>query len=267
MAEDKATTTTAAEVPAGSQPDKGAAAPESSQPGATKDGQVGGQPDKGTTAPVEYEVKVNGQTRKVKLDDLIAGYSKGEDYTSKTQKLSQKEKELAERLRQIQDKERQILESQRQEISGAEEVDPIQALHQRQQALEQKIADDKLDKTLHDLKTKFPLLNEKLFLIEAYESRTEKFEELEALAQAHQQAREAEQSGIFEKIAGDAKHPLSEKWRQAIVNEYLAVKAAEGKPKGEHGGGGAPAGVSKKEPPKSFEEAGERALAKLQALP
>jgi hypothetical protein len=57
-------------------------------------------------AEPEYEVKINGEVKKVKQSDLIAGYQKGEDYTQKTAAV-------AEERRQAQ-AERQMLAQQSQ---------------------------------------------------------------------------------------------------------------------------------------------------------
>lgn len=45
-----------------------------------------------------YEVKVNGQTLEVPLEQLIENFSKGEDYTNKTKALSEKVKTEAQKL-------------------------------------------------------------------------------------------------------------------------------------------------------------------------
>lgn len=49
-----------------------------------------------------YRVKINGEEREVELDELIKGYQRQSDYTSKTQELSQQRKELEESQRQYQ---------------------------------------------------------------------------------------------------------------------------------------------------------------------
>ena len=56
----------------------------------TEDAAVGTEETPEATATPElYQVRVNGRVKEVPLEDLIANYSKGEDYTRKTQELAQ----------------------------------------------------------------------------------------------------------------------------------------------------------------------------------
>jgi len=41
-----------------------------------------------------FDVKINGQVQKVSLEDLMSGYSKGENYTKKSMELSEKRRSL-----------------------------------------------------------------------------------------------------------------------------------------------------------------------------
>lgn len=55
----------------------------------------------------EHEVKINGETKKVKLSELKAGFQKGEDYTAKTERLAAERRET-EAARQQAAQERQM---------------------------------------------------------------------------------------------------------------------------------------------------------------
>jgi hypothetical protein len=59
----------------------------------------GSQPEADQPKPSErYTVKVGGEERKVTLDELKAGYSRGEDYTAKTMALSDERRGLEAKL-------------------------------------------------------------------------------------------------------------------------------------------------------------------------
>jgi hypothetical protein len=250
----------------------GAGSGGSSPAAGTQAGQTGSQPQGGAPEP-EYEVPVAGQKVKVKQSELLAGYSRTQDYTRKTQELADSRKkfesEYSTRVRQAVDAEIQRLveeQKRRGQGQGDEQPDPVAEIRTRQEQLEAKIADDKLDRTLAELKKEFPSLNERLFLLEAAEAKVQRFEDFRDLAQKHHEARESERLGIFESMAGDDKHPVSSKWRQKIIDDYIAAKAKE-KPAGETGGGGSPGGAGPKPPPKDLNEADARAMEALTRLP
>ena len=237
----------------------------SSQSTEAQAGQAEGQPDNGTQAPVEYEVKVDGKPQKVKLEELIAGYSRQADYTQKTQRLSQQEKQLASRAQQLEARERQILEEMRRK-NGGEEPDPMQQQHAEIQALKDQMADDKLDRTLKELKAKYPDLDERQFLYELSEKKAG-WDDMDELAKASAEAAVQQREAMFDRIAADPKHPKMSKVRESIIADYLAQKSKDGKPKGETGTKGVSTTSAEKKSFKSFEETGEDVLKKLQALP
>jgi len=59
----------------------------------------------------EYEVKINGETKKVKQSELIAGYQKGEDYTQKTARLAEERRQVEAVAQQAQAERNQYLQN------------------------------------------------------------------------------------------------------------------------------------------------------------
>jgi len=59
----------------------------------------------------EYEVKINGETKKVKQSELIAGYQKGEDYTQKTARLAEERRQVEAVAQQAQAERTQYLQN------------------------------------------------------------------------------------------------------------------------------------------------------------
>lgn len=65
--------------------------------------------DETPAEPTLYDVKVDGVVQKVSLEEALAGYSRTQDYTRKTQAVSQKEREAEAALRGVaQDRERYV---------------------------------------------------------------------------------------------------------------------------------------------------------------
>lgn len=107
------------------------------------DGQVAEGQQQATSqavsAPEMYEVKVNGQTIKVPLDELRNGYSRQRDYTEKTMKLSQerdswsqKEQQYQKQLSEVQQflSDPRVQQALRQLQAGV--TDPSQPMTQEQ---------------------------------------------------------------------------------------------------------------------------------------
>ena len=59
----------------------------------------------------EYEVKINGEVKKVKQSELIAGYQKGEDYTQKTARLAEERRQVEAVAQQAQAERNQYLQN------------------------------------------------------------------------------------------------------------------------------------------------------------
>jgi len=235
-------------------------------------GQAAGQPS-GAAAPGEYEIKVDGKTRKVSLQELVTLAQQGDDYTRKSQSLSTQKRQLeqehqaridaavAARIQEILAEGGQAGEG---EDGGANPGAAVSETTARLQAIEHKMADDKLDNTLKSLKQEFPLLNERLFMLEAMEAKVNKFEDLKDLAKQHQEARESERGQIFESMLTDGKHPLVSQYRQKAIEEYLAQKAKENGATHETGATGSPGGGAAPSKPKSWDEADKIALGILE---
>ena len=69
-----------------------------------------------------YEVKVNGETIKVSLDELQSGYAKDSDYRQKTSKLSEERKSLEEERQKILDEMNVANQKKSEYVKRLEEV-------------------------------------------------------------------------------------------------------------------------------------------------
>ena len=69
-----------------------------------------------------YEVKVNGETIKVTLDELQSGYAKDSDYRQKTSKLSEERKSLEEERQKILDEMNVANQKKSEYVKRLEEV-------------------------------------------------------------------------------------------------------------------------------------------------
>jgi len=69
-----------------------------------------------------YEVKVNGETIKVSLDELQSGYTKDSDYRQKTSKLSEERKSLEEERQKILDEMNVANQKKSEYVKRLEEV-------------------------------------------------------------------------------------------------------------------------------------------------
>jgi len=222
----------------------------------------GGQPSGAPEA--EFEVVVDGQKVKVKLSELLSGYSRQSDYTKKTQELAEQRKRYEAEL-QTYRQEREEWERQRQQPPEGEQ-DPVQQLQARQDALEKKYADEKMDQVLGELTKKYPLADPKLILLAASEARVKRWEDFDPIAkQLHEQA-EGDRNSLIEKFLSNPDDPRMKALEEKIINAYLQRKAKEGKPAHETGSTGAPGGTTGQKPPQSREEERNMALERLRNL-
>lgn len=243
---------------AGGQPGEGAAgAGSSGAAGEGQAGQTGGQAGGAASEP-EHEVTVAGQKVKVKLSELVSGYSRQQDYTRKTQELAEQRKKLeSDYQSKLRTELARLLDEEKRRGAGGgeqEEKDPIAETQAQVKRLEQKMMDDKLDAILSSLESKHQGLDRQALLIRAAREGVQNLEDLPALAQALMEETEKSFSERFEKVLADENHPMTKKWAQKIVDAYVARKAKESKSKaGETGGGGAPGGEGPKAPKNSDE--------------
>lgn len=227
-----------------------------------------GQPPAGGSASAsdELEYTVDGKTFKVSRTEAIALAQKGHDYTRKTQGLADSRKKLESefqtRIRQGIDQELARLRQKETQ----DPPDPISELRTGQERLQQRLDEERWTREMTTLKGKYPLINEQLFTLEIMNAKAE-WDQVEELAQQHQQAREAEREEIFNKIFEDEKNPLSAKARQKVIDDYIARKESETKKKTEAGGGGSPSSKrEKQEPVTDFNEVDRRVLEKLAGM-
>lgn len=206
-------------------------------------GQPGGQPPEGA-APEdpEHDVTIGGQTQRVKLSELTAGYSRHADYTQKTQALADRQRDMEadyqQRYARLEALKRQTNGGEPQPGEGEGAPDP----NQRISDIEAKLADDKLDRTLKELQGDFPVLkdkmNEDLFCLHASQKGIEKFEDLKALAQEFTKTIDTSHSSRLEAALKDVNNPTVKAAREAWIAEYLKSKG--GVPASLGGGGGGP---------------------------
>jgi len=230
--------------------------------GEGSEGQPSGTPGDGSAEDPEHEITVDGQAQRVKLSELRAGYSRHADYTRKTQAL-------ADRQRQLEDDYRQRISSiqerqQRQGQPPAEgegEGDPNPSAEIA--SLREQMADDKLERTLRDLKSEFPTLNEDQFCLLASKRGVERFEDLRTLAKEHCEAIGTEQNTAIEAALKNPDHPLTKKYRDTWLKEYLAGKGGEPSHDTGSNGGPQPGQVAPAKKRMSFDEADEAARAAL----
>lgn len=224
-----------------------------------------GQPGEGASQS-EFEITVAGQKVKLTRDQVLEHASKGHDYTRKTQELAdQKRRMEAEYSRRLQTELAKALDAQRRAPAEEQEQDPLADIRSRQDRIEQRIQDEKLDAALERIKGKFPNVNPKLLMIEAAERKVERFEDLDAVAAELNTAHETERSGLLEKLLGDANNPTVSKFREKVIAEYLQKKSKDATAGGENGSGGLPGGEAPKPPKNQNEErvAVDRLLAQL----
>lgn len=265
----------APETPA-SQPPSGGASPAAAAP-APSASSSGSQPPTGAPEQ-EYEITHNGQKHKVPLAKLIELGQQGFDYTQKTQTLAEQQKQLEQRIAQeVQKRQAAWLRQQQEQArnqnqnGNEEELDPGQQALKEIQSLKAAQADEKLEAVLKGISSKYEGLDPDLVLVHAQRRAAEnggtlKWDDFDVVAKELHERFEGSFTSRFEKLLGDDNHPLVKKRLDSFLQSYLERKSKEAQGGGHlTGGGGNPGGLPKKEPPKDFNEAEDRALEQLQA--
>jgi hypothetical protein len=214
--------------------------------------------------PETYEVEVNGQKTSVTLDDLRKGFMMQSDYTKKTQELSEQKKrhdalieEKATELymQALEESERENAggkkdekeENKTQDSELREKVEKLERLaFESQQATEEEKYSTMLGKTMEGLSKKYPNMDREKVMLRFYRESTET----------------EDSQSQFEKFAKES-NDENKSSRQKIIDEYLAEKTNPKHKLGEGGSSGMSGGANDKKPPKTFEEAKERALEML----
>ena len=208
----------------GGQPDPGAPAGGSEPP-------EGGQPPAGGADPEpEHEVTINGEVVKVKLSELTSGYSRQQDYTTKTTQLADDKKSFeADRQRQIQEgvqaEINRLLDAQEKGGEGAEPPDQVTLLTQKVEGMQTEQADRNLDIKLAELSGKHQGLNEDLLMLEASKLQIKDLKELDALAETQVTGQVTANTELVQKIMADENSPVRKEIVDKIINKYLEDKA------------------------------------------
>jgi hypothetical protein len=257
--ENGASATATDTAPAATSPSAGAAPANNGQPA-------------GTVKESEFEeLKADGQVLKLTREQLRELASKGHNYTRKMQEMAEKERakerEYQSKLNNALQQERERLMREMQERENPPSVEEQNM--RRLQQIEAKIEDDKLDRKIQEVTGKFPGVNEKLMLITALErfGKDVTYDDMVSVAQEMATGMQSEREQLLDKVLSDGDNPKVKAFKQKAVDDYLAAKAKESKPKGENGTGGAPGGLPARAKPKNFDEADKEALARLNLLP
>lgn len=212
-------------------------------------------PDEGKEA--KYKVVVAGQEMEVPLTELLNGYQRQADYTKKTQELSEQQKDFNRRVEEEatalylkaleEGKVGTQPDKKDDEDPGAEQSKRLKELEdrlaQQERTAQQKEADRILDGHIKAVQEKFPKADIDKVLVSFYK-----------------EAKETTDPAKFFLEKGEALHKAAEAYDQKIIDDYVARRSNGSRH--ESGGSGSGTG-SHKEPAKTFEEAAERARARL----
>lgn len=234
--------------------------------GASQSDDGSGKDDKGagSSSDATYKVVVDGAEVEVKLDELLAGYSRQQDYTRKTQGLSDKEKRIDELVNQraealLLDLSKEAKEKGQNgggEGDGDDAVGKLKAeiqtlttrIEQGEKSSIDKQSDAELDIHLKGIIEKFPKADKDKVLVRFYN-----------------ECKETDDVGEFFARVGEEQHKLAIAYDQKIIDDYVARKTANPFSSGEGGHSSAQTGKPA-EPVKTFKEARERAEQRLETL-
>lgn len=238
--------------------EKGSDQGEGAGQSAGDEGAKGGTQDTKDT----LDLLVGGEKHSVSREEAIRLAQMGMDYTRKTQSLAAEREKFAELVEsKAQEIYRQALERSGQGADGDGEAaarkDPellkkLEDLEKRVSSYDQnsraKEAEAQLDGILSNLRKNHPSL-------------TDEDETLIMIRFNKEANSEADPVALFEAYAKE-RASYRDKQRQSIIDEYVKTKTRDPFASGESGRSGS-AGASKTAPAKTFEEARERAEARL----
>ena len=268
--------------PAGSAADAAPApAAGSGQPGGTADpapaASTPSPSDKTTPAAAaeSFELKVDGQSRKVTREELVNLAQQGDNFTQKTQKLADERRRWEADRQAILQQERAKWDREQQEAAErrrAEELgdkDPALLGLERIQSLEHKIEDQALDSAIRGLSAKFPNMNEREFLIEANARGLHSAEDVarhgEQIATELAKNGESRFDSRFTETLKKGEHPELVKMKETWIAEYLQKKGSGPTPPS--GGALTPALGGSPRRAKTFDEAADIAQEMLTGAP
>ena len=231
---------------------------EPTTPDGASDANADGQ-DK--SQPAMHEVVVDGEKSQVGLDKLISSYQQDSSYTQKSQKLAEDRGKFDT---MVNDKATQMYmealangdDNGGRPADGTENTDPNESSTAKLQELEERIgnaeklesdkaSDAEMNKTLDALKEKFPDMDREKVMIKFY----------------HEAKEGTPVEDTFANLAEES-HKAAVEFKQSIIDGYVKSKTVNPHDAGEIGHGQSPP-EKKIEPAKTFEEARDRAEARL----
>ena len=200
----------------------------------------------------KYKIVVDGNEVEVPLTELINGYQRQSDYTRKTQELA---KARERQNKEIEDKAVELymkaMERQNGGSKQAQEPDfngklkeLEEKFQQSEQARREAEANQFLDRMQKDLASKYEKMDWEKVLVRFHN--------------ANRDGSNEDPKAVFDRLAKES-HDSELKREQTIIDGYVKKKSSNPHSKGELGGSTMPAGKKSDPPPKTFEEARERA--------